>query len=172
VKTIPELIPAVIELEKQRGKPGGDIGTVRVDLTSVEQMRLEAETEGFKLSVDEPRQRGGTNVGLHPLGYFVLGAASCFLTQFARVTILKNQKIDSMEMTARAHYDRSKLRRFTDIIYEVRLLGSESEERAIELLHEAEDRCFTHQSLRRAVPLTTILSLNGKRIAISTLGPE
>lgn len=171
MKTIPELNAAVLGLEKQRTKVGGDIGTVRIDLTNIEQMRYEAKSEGFTLTVDEPVRRGGTNKGLHPLGYFILGAASCFLTQFARVTIIKNMKIDTMEMTATAHYDRSKLRRFTDIIYDVRLTGSESKENTIELLHEAQNRCFAHQSLKQTVPLTTNLSLNGIRIASSTVGP-
>lgn len=171
MKTIPELTDAVLDLEKKRAKIGGDIGTVRVDLKHIEQMRHEAVSEGFTLTVDEPVLRGGTNQALHPLGYFILGAASCFLTQFARLTIIKKMKIDTLEMTARAHYDRSTLRRFTEIIYEVRLVGPESKERAIELLHEAESRCFVHQSLRQTVPLTTNLSLNGTHIISSTVGP-
>jgi uncharacterized OsmC-like protein len=172
VKLIPDLTVRVLELEQRRTKLGGDIGTVRVDLRNVEQLRFQAHSEGFEVVVDEPTQRGGTNKGLHPLGYFILGAASCFLTQFARVAIIRKLKIDTMEMTARAHYDRTKLRRFTDIIYDVRLTGDESRKKVLDLLHEAENRCFAHQSLRQSVPLTTNLSLNGTLITSSIVSKE
>ncbi len=172
MKTIPELSEAVLRLEDQRSKLGRQIGTVRIDLRNEEQMRHEAKAHDFILMVDEPPERGGTNMGLHPLGYFVLGCASCFLTQLARTTIIRNYKIDTLEMTALAHYDRGELRRFTDIVYNVRLTGSETKEKAIRLLHEAEERCFVHQTLKFALPLTSNLSLNGEDIASHTVGVE
>ena len=172
MKTIPDLSNAVLELEKRRTSMGREIGTVRVDLAHLEQMRQEAKSGHFSLVVDEPAERGGTDMGLHPLGYFIVGAASCFTTQFARNVIIKSAKIDTIEMTARAHYDRGKLRRFTEIIYDLRVTGRESKENTIQLLYDSENTCFVHQTLKDTLPLTTNLSLNGVQITTHTLGPE
>ncbi|MGH2510623.1 MAG: OsmC-related (seleno)protein [Ktedonobacteraceae bacterium] len=159
-------------MDEQRAKLGKDIGTIRIDVKHLEQMHHEATLEGFTLSVDEPKQRGGTNTGPSPLTYFLMGAASCFLTQMARATIIRDFKIDTMEITARAHVDRAKVRKFVDVIYDIRLTGMETKEGAIQLLHEAEEMCFVHQTLKDAIPITSNLSLNGTQIATHTLGPD
>ena len=131
MKTIPYLKDAVIKLDQNRGKME-DIGTIRVDLKNVEQLKHEGKTSGFTVFVDEPGERGGTNTATNPLSYFLLGAASCFLTQIARSTIINNYNIDTMEVTARAHFRRA-TREFTEIIYDIRLTGQEDKERTIEL---------------------------------------
>jgi putative redox protein len=171
MKTVPQLKDTVIKLEEQRPTIGNNIGTVRVDVKNVEQVRNEAILRGFSVTVDEPVERGGTNSGPGSLNYFVLGAASCFLTQMVKVSMIKNLKIDSMEITARAHTDTVKTRKFLDVIYDVRMTGDEAKEKLVDLLHEAEDRCFVHQTLKSSIPLTSNLSLNGTQIASHTLGP-
>ena len=172
MKSDPNLSKAILAIENQRLKMGREIGTVRVDLTHLEQMRQEAKSSSFSLIVDEPEDRGGTNKGLHPLGYFIVGAASCFISQLARRIIINDAKIDTIEMMARAHYDRGKLRRFIDIIYDLKLTGSETKENTIQLLYDAENTCFVHQTLKNTLPLTTNLSLNGVQITSHTVGPE
>ncbi|MGI0080024.1 MAG: OsmC-related (seleno)protein [Nitrososphaerales archaeon] len=171
MKTIPELREAVLKLDEQRGRMPRDVTTIRIDVRNLEQMHLEGLLEGFSVSVDEPPQRGGTNAGPSPLHYFLLGAASCFLTQMARVAIIKEMKIDSMEITARAHADRAKSRRFIDMIYDIRATGTETKDKTIELLHQAEEMCFVHNTLKSVIPMTSNLSLNGTQIATHTLGP-
>jgi len=172
MKTIPELRETVRAREQRRLTLGRDIGTKRVEVKHVEQLRHEVATHGFNLVVDEPEERGGTHSGPDPLAYFVTGAASCFLNQFARTIIIRDLKIDSLEMTARAHYDMAKNREFLDFIYDVRLIGSETRENVSELMHEAERRCFVHQTLKKALPLTTNVYLNGERVVSHTLGPN
>jgi uncharacterized OsmC-like protein len=170
MKTIPHLKEAVIKLDENRGKME-DMGTIRVDVRNVEQLKHEARTSGFTLFVDEPEERGGTNAATNPLSYFVLGAASCFLTQIARSTIINGYEIDSMEVTARGHFRRT-TREFTEVIYDIRLTGSESNDRTIELLHDAESRCFVHQTLKKSLPLISNLSMNGTLLVTSTVGPD
>ena len=162
----------LIYREVRRQSLGRDVGTKRVDIKQVEQLRHEASAHGFNLTIDEPEERGGTHKGLDPLGYFITGAASCFLNQFARTVIIRDLNVDTLEMTARAHYDMAKTRDFSDFIYDVRLTGKESKENVTELLYEAESRCFVHNTLKKAIPLTSNVYLNGELITSHTIGPS
>lgn len=148
---------------------GHNDATVVVDLTHTEGMRHEAKSEGLTLIIDEPPSRGGTDAGMNPLSLFVAGAASCFLTQLVRVAQARHLKMDGIQITAKAHHDK---REFTDVIYDVRLTGSEGKENALELLRAGEDRCFPNQTLKKAIPVTYNLSLNGNHLTSHTMGPD
>jgi uncharacterized OsmC-like protein len=86
-------------------------GTVRVDATHTKQLRHSAVCwEGtelkFPLTVDEPPSRGGDATAPAPMSYFVLGAATCLLTQLAKLSMLGELEIESLSITAqigRAH---------------------------------------------------------------------
>jgi uncharacterized OsmC-like protein len=76
--------------------------------------------------IDEPEIRGGKGTGPTPLGYFVTGAASCLMMQYANVLKEKPMAVESIKMLARAHNDRE-ARVFTDMIYQVDLTESLSD---------------------------------------------
>jgi hypothetical protein len=42
----------------------------------------------------------------------------------------------------------------------------------VSLAQEASDRCFVENTLAKALPVTTELHLNGKKIRTSTRGPQ
>lgn len=171
MKPIPELKKALIQRYDVSTLPAAmQIGTNRVDIRNVEHVRMEAKVRDWTFIVDEPPERGGTNKGLNPLGYFVLGAVACFMSQLSKAAIVQDLKIDTMEITARAHTDMVR-RVFTDAIYDIRLTGEETAENATKLMHEAEERCFVHQTLKKAIKITDNLFLNGTQVATSTLGP-
>jgi len=171
VKPIPELKKVLEERYDVSALPSAkQVGTFRADIKNVEHVRHEAKVRDWTFVVDEPPERGGTNKGLNPLGYFVLGAVSCFMSQLSKAAIVQDMKIDDMEITARAHTDMVN-RVFTDAIYDIRLTGGETPENATKLMHEAEERCFVHQTLKKAVKITDNLYLNGTLVATSTLGP-
>lgn len=179
MKVIPELKETLVKTQfvpqDQRTKIGRNVGTVRVDIKNVEQLRHVAESREFKYEIDEPPERGGTNAGLNPLGFFLIGAASCFLNQLVKVAIVEDLKLDNMEVTARGHYNLHTgggIYEFTDIVYDVKMDGSESKESLEELLKKGEDRCFVHNTLKKAIPLTTNISLNGKPLLSHTVGPN
>ncbi|MHB8567755.1 MAG: OsmC-related (seleno)protein [Nitrososphaerales archaeon] len=172
MKVIPEQRDLLIKLGQERSKIGQDVGTIRVDLKQIEQLHHEAKNSVYTIQVDEPKERGGTGLAPAPLGYFLLGAVSCFSMQMARTAIERNYKIDDIEITARAHYDRGKLRKFLDLIYDVNLVGSESKENVIDLLYESEKLCFVHQTLKDCIPLTSNVILNGTQLVSHSLGPE
>lgn len=172
MKTIPSLRDALLKTREEGAQYAQPISTIRIDLRQVEQVRFEADSRGgFTVLIDEPVERGGTNSAPSPLHYFVIGAASCFLSQLTKAAIKKNLKVDEIQITARGHVDREK-RKFIDIIYDVMLTGSESPENATELLYTAENSCFVHQTLKDAIPVTSKLILNGNSVTSHTLGPK
>lgn len=86
---------------------------------------------------------------------------------------MRDLKIGTLEMTARGHVDLAKVGgHMTDVIYDVRLTGSENKEKLVEVLHEAEGMCFVHQTLKRAIPITANISLNGTDVTSHTVGPN
>lgn len=106
------------------------------------------------------------------LGYFIVGAASCYLTQAARIDIMRGLKTDDLEMTAIAHLNMAREREFSDMKCELKLKGSESKTNAMQLAKEAEGRCFSHRTLSKAIQLTTNVSLIGQYIGTHTVGPS
>jgi uncharacterized OsmC-like protein len=165
-KDMDELLPG-------HGRP---IGTVRVDVQHIEQLRLEAVCwEGtdykFKVTIDEPPSRGGDAAGPAPLSYFVLGAATCLMTQYVKIIILNGLKLDSISMRARGHFDRQIEGAFTDIVYDVRLTGSEDSDRIRALAKDAEEHCFATNTLKRAIRLVTNVEYNGQRLVSLTASP-
>jgi uncharacterized OsmC-like protein len=145
------------------------VGTVRVDVVHSRQLRLSAtcwEGEGLKftMTADEPPSRGGDAAGPTPLSCFVMGAATCLLTQFAKLALLGELKIDSLSMTAKGHFDRKLEGTFTDITYDVKIAGTEDEARIEALSREAERQCFASNTLKRALRLVTNVEYNGKAL--------
>jgi uncharacterized OsmC-like protein len=169
------MMEVLIMAESVSGKPGGTpgrpIGTVRVDITHQDHKTFEAvfktEDKSFQLMIDEPEIRGGRGTGPTPLGYFVTGAASCLMMQYANVLKEKPMPVESIKMLARAHNDRA-ARVFTDMIYQVDLTGMLSEADAKELAKAASARCFVENTIAKSLPITTEVSLNGKKVASFT----
>jgi uncharacterized OsmC-like protein len=157
--------------EQPERVPSRPIGTVRVDIARQEHKTFEAlfktGEESFRLMIDEPEIRGGKGSGPTPLGYFVTGAASCLMMQYANILKEKPMPVEDIKMLARAHNDRE-ARVFTDMIYQVELTGTISEADAECLARAASERCFVENTIAKALPITTEVSLNGKRVVSFT----
>lgn len=173
MRVIPELKDAILGFDQARVKGTHERGTIRTDLRNIEQLHHEARLREFTVTIDEPQANGGTNSGPNPLGYFLIGAASCFFNQIAKITIIRGLKIDTLEMTAIMHLDLAKPGgHVTDMAYDLRLTGSETKEKLVGMLQEAEDGCFVHQTLKKAMPITSNIRLNGIGLVTHTIGPE
>lgn len=150
---------------------GRPIGTVRVDIARRDKKTFEAiyktEEKAFQLMIDEPEMRGGKGMGPTPLGYFVTGAASCLMMQYANVLKEKPMAVESIKMVARAHNDRE-ARVFTDMIYQVDLAGPISDADAEMLARAASARCFVENTIAKSLAITTEVSLNGKKVVSFT----
>ena len=141
------------------------LGAERVDLRRVDHLKVEVRKRDFVFCVDEPEDRGGTDLGPNPLAYFIAGAASCLINQFLTDAIYRGVALEAVEMVARGHFDRRIGGAFKEIIYDLRLTSPSSKEDILDLAKEAEEMCYAHQTLGKAgVKLTTNIFLNGKRV--------
>lgn len=161
----PELV-AVVKREdaERRSLSEPKIGTHRIDVELVEHLRFHASFGGFDFTIDEPSERGGTNQGLPPLSYFLAGAVSCLMTQYAKLAIAKGVSLRSMKAVARGHFDRRLGGAFSDMIYEIAIESPADEEAIRAIAREAELMCYAHNTLKKSVRMQTNLTLNGKRL--------
>jgi len=163
-----KLIATIKEHVKKRHEANDEkflFGAERVDLRRVEHLKVEVKKRHFTFYVDEPAERGGTDLGPNPLAYFIAGAASCLINQFLTDAIYRGVTLEKVEMTARGHFDRRMEGAFTEIIYDLRLTSPSSKEDILSLAKEAEEMCYAHQTLRKAgVKMVTNISLNGRSI--------
>ena len=165
LKTYPELSVAVkTEDNERRNLSEAKIGTQRIDVELVEQLRFKASFGRFGFMIDEPPERGGTDAGLPPLAHFMAGAASCLMTQYAKLAIAKGIPLTSMKAVARGHFDRRVGGAFRDIIYAITIESPASAEAIREVAQEAESMCYAHNTLKNSVQMKTHLTLNGKRL--------
>lgn len=165
MKNYPDLALVVKKEDGERralGEP--KIGTQRINVELVKQLRFLASCGRFSFTIDEPPERGGTDAGLPPLAYFVAGAASCLLTQYAKLAIAKDIPLTSMKAVARGHFDRHVGGAFRDIIYEITIESSASADAIMEIAREAELKCYAHNTLKNSVQMKTNLTLNGKHL--------
>jgi uncharacterized OsmC-like protein len=84
--------------------------------------------------------------------------------QYTSLVMEKELPIDNVKMMVRAHTIREKPRAFTDMIFEVRLNGSAPVAQVNALAKEASANCFVENTLAKAIPLTTEVFLNDKKI--------
>jgi len=152
------------ENSDRRSLMNPSIATHRIDIMMMERLRFEASFSGFRFTIDEPRERGGTNAGLSPLAYFLAGAASCLMTQYMKLAEEKGIQIDSMKTIARGHFDRRIGGAFTDIEYDINMRSPCNTDQMKSLTDEAEAMCYAHNTLKKAVLMKTSVTLNGTRI--------
>jgi len=163
LKTYPDLA-AVVKREdsERRNLSEQNIGTQRIDIKLVEQLRFRASSGRFTFTIDEPRERGGAGEGLPPLAYFLAGAASCLLTQYVKLAIAKGVPLESMKTVARGHFDRRAGGAFKNMIYEIAIESTADEDVIRAIAREAEMMCYAQNTLKKAVCMQTNLTLNGK----------
>ena len=163
-----ELTEVIKEHVKKRHEAEDEeflFGAERVDLKHLDHLTMEVRKRQFTFLVDEPAERGGTDKGPNPLAYFLAGAASCLMNQFATDAIYRNVKLEKFEITARGHFDRRLGGAFSDMVYDLKISSPASKEQILSLAKEAEEMCYAHQTLKRAgVKMASNIFLNGERI--------
>ena len=120
------------------------------------------KTEGFEFVSDEPPERGGTNVGPGPLSYFMGGALACLMNQYVRVAAIEDIDIEELKANVRAHFEMKVKGSFTDIFYDIHIRSKDDADKIIGLSKKAEDYCYVHNTLLRAVTVKTNIYLNDK----------
>jgi len=143
------------------------IGTHRIDVELIDQLHFRASSGRFTFRIDEPPERGGTGVGLPPLAFFLAGAASCLMTQYAKLAIAEEVTLISMRATTRGHFDRRIRGAFQDIIHEIAIESPASADTIKKIARKAELMCYVHNTLKKSVHMQTNLALNGNPIDFS-----
>lgn len=139
-------------------------GAERIELSHVEDLRFDASKKDFRFVVDEPTERGGTDKGPNPLAYFLAGAASCLMMQYARLIIADSLKIDKLCAVAIARFDRRIGGRFHEIIYEIWIEGQENEDVIRALSQSAEGLCIASNTLKANVETKCNIIYNGSSL--------
>ena len=179
VKVDKNLAPGIVSYIENRKKTTDKskmLGAIRIDLKHVEHLTFQGNAKegvnNFTVDIDEPAERGGYGKGPTPLNYFLIGAGSCLLMQWAKIAVIENLDIDNLEATVRGHTDRRIDGYFTDFVFDIRMDGNETTEKIKQVAKESERLCFVHNTLKRAVPCITNIVMNGKLIYSTTSGPE
>lgn len=169
MKVDASLVPKIKGLIKKRKEESDQEylhGAERVEVVHLENLCFEASKKDFHFLVDEPPERAGTGKGPNPLAYFLAGAASCLMMQYAELIIAEDLKIDKLSISARARYNRKPGSRFDDVIYDVRISGEENPERIRKLSVDAESLCFASNTLRNgAAQMSSTITLNEQQIS-------
>jgi len=149
------------------------LATIKVDARVIENELSEGRARNYTYFADEPEERGGTGKGPTPLEYFISGFAFCMLTIHSRIAALLELKIDSLEISVRARFDRRGLYldggfdpAFKEVIYELRVNSPEPERKIIEWTKMAEKRCPAYRTMFKATKVSGKLLLNGKPLDI------
>ncbi len=178
MKVDKNLAPGVVSYIENRKKTTDKskmLGAIRIDLKHKEHLTFQGNAKeggNFTVDIDEPPERGGYGKGPTPLNYFLIGAGSCLLMQWAKIAVIENLDIDNLEATVRGHTDRRIDGYFTDFVFDIRMDGKETGEKIKQVAKESERLCFVHNTLKRAVPCITNIVMNGKLIYSTTSGPE
>lgn len=122
--------------------------------------------------IDEPPSRGGTSTGPDPLAHFVAGMGGCLLNQFIRLTIASDIDLAFTGMTASGDFSRDVGGSFSGFTHEVFANGSATQDEMNMLADTAGDYCYAVSTMRKAVPMTTILQVNGSEVARQNTRPE
>ncbi len=164
-----DLITAIKDHVRKRHEADDEeflFGAERVDLRHLDDLTMEARKRHFSFLVDEPAERGGTDKGPNPLAYFLAGAASCLMNQYATDAIYRNIKLASFEIAARGHFDRRLGGAFSDMVYDLKISSPASKEHILALAKEAEEMCYAHNTLKKAgVKMVCNIFLNGEKIS-------
>mgnify|MGYP001626194997 CR=1 FL=1 len=142
---------------------------VRVDLEHLEDLHLRAMTVDngkHEFDIDEPQERGGTDLAPAPLPFFLAGASSCFLMQCVKLTIVNQLALNDVKMSAIGRFDRRRGGGFEEIIYELRITGSEPREKVVEMVREAEKMCYASNTLKHSVKMRVRLWYNNEQLPL------
>jgi uncharacterized OsmC-like protein len=148
-------------------------GADRVEIEVIEGLEYRARNphEAGQMRIGEPVDRGGSGEGCSPLSHVLAGAASCLLNQFIRTAVADGLPIQFTGASTRGEFSRAVGGAFERITTEIQASGELSGVDAQALVERAEQLCYIHVTLRRAVRMTTVLVVDGLERARSVTGP-
>jgi putative redox protein len=153
--------------------PGQTLGTTKADVRLVGQQYQEAKVGKFTVSCDEPIAVGGTDRAATPLEFFLASVGFCENVMFTRHAALLGLQFDSLETSARGHWDRrgqygigGAEPSFKDMTIETKVTTKDSVEKVVEVTKRAHDGCPMHATIVKAMKVTDKLFVNGREVPL------
>lgn len=140
-------------------------GVNRIEIDVVDGLAYDARNlsePAAVMHVGEPADRGGTGEGASPLSHFLVGAGACLLNQFIRVAVTERHPLRFNRAKVRGEFRRDAGGGIERIICEILAEGRIDDAAARALVERAERLCYVHVTLRRAIEMTTVLTVDGE----------
>ena len=130
----------------------------------------------FNVFSDEGANLGGGNTAPTPIGYFMLGAGFCALTQLTRYAKMMKIDIKGAKATASSRYrtEGSVLRETIQgtpngFTIAIDVVSDDPPERVAALVRNAEAGCFVMQAIENPTEVIREVTLNGAPLDVAAL---
>lgn len=130
----------------------------------------------FVVYSDEGEHLGGGNSAPTPIGYYLLGAGFCTLTQLSRYGELMKVNIKNARVivSSRFRMDGSVLKETVKggtqgFEVEIEVESDDPPERVAAMVRNAEDGCFVMQAIKNPTEVRTSYTLDGEPIDVDAL---
>jgi tetratricopeptide (TPR) repeat protein len=163
-------------IEDRRSRDSSRLITMRIDIDAGTALAYRARKLGPEehhlMLTDEPESRGGKDTAPSPLGLFMTGLGTCLMNQFNRLAISADLDLIFTGSQLQAPFSGEPGGDFKHFTQDVYAEGNVSEAQIEELMNEVDDFCRISVTLRRVVPMTTILHVNGAEVSRREYMPE
>lgn len=150
-------------------------GTAKVTFRSatrlVEGLTTEASIRSFKMTIDEPAELGGGNLGPTPVEVVLAAFGTCQEIVYAVYAAAMGIRLDRVEVDVEGDIDPRGFfgvapvnPGFGGVRFNVRVDSPDSPERIAELVRSVNEHCPVLDILRQPVPMAGTVDLNGKRL--------
>ena len=173
----PQALETIKEgIRNRESRDGSRLTTMRIEIDAgaalVYRARKLGPEEHHVILSDEPLTRGGTDTAPSPLGIFAASLGMCVMNQFNRLAITADLDLTYTRGSLRTVFSGEEGAEFKEFTQEVFAEGDVTEAEIEKLTGRVEDFCRIHTTLRRVVPMTTILHVNGVEVSRREFLPE
>lgn len=128
---------------------------MEVKIKYLEGQKFIAEASGHKIIIDQPKEKGGADEGMNPLGLFLSALGSC--AAFYAKNYCKNASIDTknLEVSVSSNLSADKPFRFQDIDVKISLCNDIGERK--DALIGFVENCPVHNTLKASPNVNFII---------------
>jgi len=156
-------------IRSRRARDRADLTTMRIEIEVdsgfAYRSRKRGPEEHHVIATDEPFTRGGQDTAPSPLGLFATSLGTCVLNQFNRLTVVSDLDLAFTKSSLEAVFSGEAGGDFKSFTQEVFAVGEVSSDEIEELVNQVDSYCRISVTLRRVVPITTILRVNGVEVS-------